>query len=160
MSIRKTIAISVVLLIVCYFLYTRRERVQRGSESFDVVTRIDVGADRSITILTGTQSFEIPSWYFEIDKRSQNVVRTCLLYGCCSRDANPKFRLVTSSDQSVVGLIWDKRPDVLLMAYDFNDVQSRGAPGDELSCERAVENGPALRDRLQAENPQLRLRVP
>jgi hypothetical protein len=160
MSRRKTITISVVLLSICYFLYTRPERVKRSSESLDVVTRIDAGSDRSITILKATEPFEIPAWYFEIDKGSQRLVRTCFLYGCCSGDGNPKFRLVTSRDQSVVGLIWDRQPDVLLLTYDFNAVEWRGAPGDELACERVVEHGPALIDRLQTENPQLKLRAP
>ena len=152
---RKRLAISVVLLIVCYFLYTRPERVQRGSQSFDVVTKIDAGFNRRITILTNTEPFEVPAYYFEIDEGPQRIVQTCFLYGCC--DVNPKFRLVISRDQSVVGLISERQPDVLLLAYDFNASQWRGTPGDELSCERAHERAQVARDRLQAENPHLNL---
>ena len=152
---RKRIAISIVLLIICYFLYTRPERVQRGAQSFDVVTRIDAGSNRSITILTGTEPFEIPTWYYEIDEGPQRIVATCFL-SCCLGNS---FRLVTSRDQSVVGLIWNEQPDVLLFAYDFN-AQGRGTPGDELSCERATKGALTARRKLQADNPQLSLKLP
>jgi hypothetical protein len=154
--IRKRIAISVVLLIVCYLLYTRAERVQRGSETFEVVTRIDAGSNRTITILAGTEPFEIPAYYYEIDEGSQKIVRTCFLR-CCLGNS---FRLVTSRDRSVVGLAWNGEPDVLLFAYDFNAPHGYRTPGDELSCERAIEGAPTARDKLQAENPQLHLRLP
>ena len=153
---RKRIAISIVLLIVCYFLYMRPERVQRGSQSFDVEARIDAGSNRTITILTGTEPFEIPTWYYEIDQGSQKVVQTCFLR-CCLGNS---FRLVTSRDRSVVGLAWKEEPNVLLMAYDFNAPQGSGTPGDGLSCERAMNGAQAARNKLQAENPQLNLKLP
>lgn len=153
---RKRLAISVVLLIICYLLYMRPERVQRGSQSFDVVTRIDAGVNRTITILSGTEPFEIPAYYFEIDEGPQRIVQTCFLR-CCLGNA---FQLVTSKDQSVVGLTWKEDPDVLLMAYDFNAPQGRGTPGDELSCSRAIEGAPIARQKLQADNPQLNLKLP
>ena len=155
---RKRLAISVVLLIICFFLYTRPERVQRGAESFDVVTRIDAGSNRTITILASTEAFEIPAWYYEIDEGSQRIVRTCALYGCCI--GNPRFQLVTSRDRSVIGLISKEQPDVLLLAYDFSAPQGRGTLGDELSCSCAIEGAQAARDKLQAENPQLNLKLP
>jgi hypothetical protein len=154
-SMRKRIAISVVLLIICYFLYTRPERVQRGSETFEVVTRIDAGSNRRITILASTEAFETPAWYYEIDEGPQKVVRTCFL-SCCLGNS---FRLVTSRDRSVVGLVWNEAPDVLLMAYDFNDPQ-RGTPGDELSCDRAMKGALEARNKLQADNPHLNLKLP
>jgi len=154
---RKRIAISVVVLIVCYFLATRPERVQRGSQSFDVVTRIDAGSNRRITILTGTEPFEVPAYYFEIDEGPQRIVQTCFLHGCC--DVNPKFRLVTSRDRSVVGLTSERQPDLLLLAYDFNAPQWRGTPGDEWSCGRALDRTQAAKDKLQSENPQLNLKL-
>jgi len=154
---RKRIAISVVLLIVCYFLYTRPERVQRGSESFEVVTRIDAGTNRTITILTGTEPFETPAYYYEIDEGSQRIVRTCFLRCCLG---NSRFQLVTSKDQSVVGLTFNGQPDVLLLAYDFNAPHRRGTPGDDLSCARAKEGAPTARDKLQADNPQLTFKLP
>ena len=154
---RKRIAISVVLLIVCYFLYMRPERVQRGSESFDVVTRIDAGSNRSVTVLAGTEAFEIPAYYYEIDEGPQRIVRTCFLR-CCLGSSG--FRLVTSRDRSVVGLIWNGAPDTLLFAYDFNAPHGRGEPGDELSCERAMNGAPTARNKLQADNPQLNLKLP
>jgi hypothetical protein len=155
MSMRKRLAISVVLLIVCFVLYMRPERVQRGSESFDVVTRIDAGSNRTITILAGTEPFEIPSYYFEIDEGPQKIVRTCFLR-CCLGNA---FQLVTSKDRSVVGLTSKDEPDVLLMAYDFNAPQGRGTPSYELSCSRAIEGVPLARQKLQADNPQLSFKL-
>ncbi len=154
---RKRIAISVVLLIICYFLYTRPERVQRGSETFEVVTRIDAGFNRSITILTGTEPFETPAYYYQIDEGSQRIVRTCFLRCCLG---SSRFQLVTSRDQSVVGLISNEEPDVLLFAYDFNAPRGRGTPGDELSCARAIDGARTARDKLQADNPQLNLKLP
>ena len=153
-SMRKRLAISAVLLIVCYILYTRPESVQRGSQSYDVVTRIDAGSNRTITILAGTEPFEIPSYYFEIDEGPQKIVGTCFLR-CCLGD---HFQLVTSRDRSVVGLVWKEEPNVLLLAYDFNASKGRGTPGDELSCSRALEGAQSATNKLQAENPQLKLR--
>jgi hypothetical protein len=153
-SMRKRLAISVVLLIVCFFLYTRPERVRRGSESFEVVTRIDAGSNRRITILAGTEPFEVPAYYFEIDEGPQKIVRTCFLRCCLGN----RFQLVTSRDQSVVGLVSKEEPDVLLFAYDFNSSQGRGMPGDELSCSRALDGAQSATNKLQAENPQLKLR--
>ncbi len=152
---RKRIAISIVLLVVCFFLYMRPERVQRGSEIFEVVTRIDAGSNRIITVLAGTEPFEIPAYYYEIDEGSQKIVRTCFLR-CCLGNS---FRLVTSRDQSVVGLTFNGEPDVLLFAYDFNAPQRRETLGDELSCERASQGAPAAKDKLRADNPQLGLKL-
>jgi hypothetical protein len=153
---RKRLVISVVLLIVCLILYARPERVQRGDQSFDVITRIDAGANRTITILGGTEPFEIPAYYFEIDEGQQKIVRTCFLR-CCLGDSG--FELITSRDQSVVGLVWKAKPDVLLFAYDFNASRRYGTPGDELSCGRAHDREQFARDKLQSENPQLNLKL-
>ena len=155
-SMRKRLAISVVLLIVCYFLYTRPERVERGAQSFDVVTRLDAGSNRKITILSGTEPFETTTYYFEIDEGPQKIVRTCFLRCCLGHS---KFQLVTSRDKSVVGLVRKEEPDVLLFAYDFNASQWRGTPGDELSCSRAIEGEQSARNKLQSENPQLNLKL-
>ena len=153
---RKGIALSVVFLIVCYFVYAWPERVQRGNKSFEVVTRIDAGSNRTITILTDTEPFETPAYYYEIDEGSQRIVRTCFLR-CCLGNS---YRLVTSNDRSVVGLTWNEQPAMLLFAYDFNASQGRGTPGDELSCSRAIEGARTASDKLQAENPQLALKLP
>jgi len=48
---------------------------------------------------------------------------------------------------------------VLFFAYDFNAPQWRDTPGDELSCERALDRAQAARDKLQAETPQLNLKL-
>ena len=154
---RKRIAISVVLLVICYLLYMRPERVQRGSESFEVVTRIDAGSNRRITILASIEPFETPAYYYEIHEGSQRIVRTCFLRCCLG---NSRFQLVTSRDRSVVGLVGNEEPDVLLFAYDFNAPYGRGTPGDEVSCERAVTGAPSARDKLQAENPQHNFKLP
>ena len=133
------------------------ERVQRGSETFEVVTRIDAGSNRSITVLTSTEAFEIPAYYYEIDEGSKRIVQTCFLR-CCLGSSG--FQLLTSRDRSVVGLVWKAEPDVLLFAYDFNVPPGRGIPGDEPSCERATNGAPAARNKLQADNPQLNLKLP
>jgi|GEM_PF-3505799 len=108
MSRRKTIAISIILLIVCYVLYTRPERVQRGNSVYSVVTRIDAGSGRNITVLLDDTFLEIPGWYFEINEGSQIVVPTFLLWGCCRPDVNPNFRLLSSIDHTLVGVVWGK----------------------------------------------------
>ena len=156
LSLRKQIVISIVLLTICFLVYVWPEHVQRGSETFEVVSRIDAGSNRSVTVLTDTQPFETPAWYYEIDQGSQRIVRTCFLR-CCLGNS---FQLLTSRDQSVVGLVWREQPDVLLMAYDFNPPQRSGTPGDELSCERAMNGILAARNKLQADNPQLNLKLP
>jgi hypothetical protein len=58
-----------------------------------------------------------------------------------------------------VGLVWKGEPEVLLLAYDFTASQGRGMPGDELSCSRALEAAQSARNKLQADNPQLNLKL-
>jgi hypothetical protein len=155
-SMRKRLAISVILLIVCFFLYIRPERVERDGQSYDVVTRIDAGSNRTITILAGTEPFEVPAYYFEIDEGPQKIVRTCFL-SCCLGQSG--YQLVTSKDKSVVGLVWKADRNVLLFTYDFNASQLRGTPGDEFSCGRAHEREQLAKDKLQSDNPQLNLKL-
>ena len=157
MSIRKRIAISVVLLIVCYFLYTRPERAQRGSRDYAVVTRIDGGSNRSITILLDDTPFEVPAWFYEINVGSQIVVPTCMLSRCCTSDV--KFRLLTSTDQALVGLVTETRPEVLLLLHDFNSGQSWPRPANDETWHLTLSRGHSLRDRLQADHPQLNLKL-
>lgn len=157
MSTRKTIAISVVLLFICYFLYTRPERVQRGETNYVVITRIDAGPNRSITILEDDTPFEIPGWFYEINVGSQIVVPMCMLSQCCP--SRPKFRLLKSTDQTLVGLVLETRPEVLLLVHDFDSGQSWPRATNDDTWQLTLARGRQLRDRLQADNPQLNLKL-
>ena len=146
MSRRKTITISIILLILCYLLYTRYERVQRGKTDFAVVARIEAGPDRSITILLDDTPFEIPGWCYEINQGQQVVVPTTMLQRCCV--GNPKFKLLTSTNRALVGLVSEKRPNLIFVLHDFDSGET-WPRGDSDS------RGRRLRDRLQADNPQI-----
>jgi hypothetical protein len=148
MSRRKTITISIILLIFCYVLYTRYERVQRGNTDFAVVTRIEAGSGRSITILLDDTPFEIPSWCYEINQGQQVVVPTTMLQRCCGQERNPKFKLLTSTDRTLVGLVSEKRPNVIFVLHDFDSGETWPRGGSE-------SLGRRLRNRLQADNPQI-----
>ena len=156
MSRRKTSTISIILLIVCYVLYTRPERVQRGKSVYSVVTRIDAGSGRSITILLDDTFLEIPGWYFEINEGPQIVVPIYHLSRCCT-GVSPNLKLLSSRDHTLVGLVGDKRPDVLLVVHDFSSGESWPRGLDTDSIEANLQRGRKLRDRLQEDNPTPKL---
>lgn len=157
MSKRKTITFSIIILIVCLVLYTRPEQVQRGYMSYTVERRIDAGSGRTITILGDTTPFEIPAWYYEIDAGKQLVATTFLSRAACYPYRNFRYKLLTSSDRELVGVVCENRPDVLLVLYDFASGESwpRGHPSD--TYEITLARGRRLKDRLQAENPEPKL---
>lgn len=146
MSKRKTITISIILLMFCYLLYTRDERAQRGNTDFAVVTRIEAGPGRSITILLDDTAFETPRWCYEINQGQEVVVPTTMLQRCCV--GNPKFKLLSSADRTVVGLVLEKHPNVILVLHDFDS-------GETWPRSESEELGKRLRNRLQADNPQI-----
>jgi hypothetical protein len=157
MSRRKTIAISAILLALVSLINCRDERVQRGNTNYSVVKRLDVGNGRSITILLDDTFLEIPGWYYEINEGQQILVPTTLLWGCCRPEVDPEFRILTSSDNTVVGLVWVNRPGVLLVAHNFSSGESWPKPQARDSLEATLQRGRRLRDQLQADNPQPRL---
>jgi hypothetical protein len=157
MSRRKTIAISIILLILVYLIYTRDERVQRGNTDYRVVSRLDVGDGRSITILLDDTFLEIPGWYYEINVDGEIVVPTTLLWGCCRPEVNPEYEILSSCDNSIVGLVWTKRPGVLLVAHDFASGASWPRQQSHDTLETGMELGRSLRDKLQVDNPQTKL---
>lgn len=154
MSRRKTIAISAILLALVTLINCRDERVQRGNTVFSVVRRLDVGDGRSITILLDDTFLEIPGWYYEINEGEQIVVPTTLLWGCCRPEVDPEFRILTTSDNTLVGLVWVNRPGVLLVVHNFSSGESWPRPQDGDSFEATLQRGRHLRDQLQADNAQ------
>jgi hypothetical protein len=157
MSRRKTITISIILLVVCYVLYTRPERVQRGKSIYSVMARIDAGSGRSITILLDDTFLEIPGWYFEINEGPQIIVPITHLSRCCSPEVSPNLKLLSSRDHTIIGLVWDRRPDVLLVVHDFSSGESWPRGLDTDSIEANIQRGRKLRDRLQEDNPTPKL---
>ena len=146
MSKRQTITISIILLLFCYLLYTRDERAQRGNTDFAVVTRIEAGPGRSITILLDDTPFEIPRWCYEINQGKEVIVPTTGLQRCCA--GNPKFKLLSSTDRTLVGLVLEKRPNVIFVLHDFHS-------GETWPRSDSESLGRRLRNRLQADNPQI-----
>ncbi len=157
MSKRKTIVFSVILMIVCFVLYIRPERVQRGRTSFSVEKRIDAGAGRTIVILLDDTAFEIPGWFFEIHVGQQVVVPTTFISGSCRGASDPDFKLLTSRDRTLVGLVRKDRPEVLAVVHDFVSGASWPRGLDYDTTQVSLERGRKLRDRLQADNPEPKL---
>ena len=153
MSKRKTIIFSIIVLAVCFVLYTRPESVQRDGTSYSVMKRIDGGADRSIVILRDDTPFEIPGWFFEIHVGQQIVVPITFISGSCRSYPEPDFKLLTSRDRTLVGLVRKDRPEVLAVIHDFVSGASWPRDTDGISLKR----GRILRDRLQADNPEPKL---
>ena len=156
MSKRKAVAVSVILILLTlvYLIYSRDEQVQRGNTQYWVVTRLDAGSNRSITILLDATPFELPAWYYEINEGREIVVPMTFLSGCCRPDVNPELRLLTSTDRNLVGMVWARRPEVLLFVHDFASGESWPRLPDNASLEARLQLGRHLRDRLQADNPQ------
>ena len=61
---------------------------------------------------------------------------------------------MTSADKTVVGLVWVKRPEVLLVAHNFASGESWPRAQGRDSLEATLHRGRRLRDQLQADNAQ------
>jgi hypothetical protein len=157
MSRRKTIIFSVIILAVCFVLYTQPEQVQRDGEWYDVVTRLDAGAGRRITILKGTEPFEIPSWYYEITVGEQIVMPVTFLSGSCRSDRNAEYQLLISRDHEIVGVVCEKKREVLLVVHDFASGESWPRGEFDNSYEATLKRGRKLRDRLQKDHSERKL---
>ena len=135
-------------------LATRYERVKRGNTVYSVVAKIDVGHGTTISVLGDDTPFEVPSWCYEINEGDKIVVPIFRLNGCCSPEGNPKFRLLTSEDRSVVGLVWNSHPNVLLVLHDFDSGETWPGAADVRFLDGNLSIGRKLRDKLQAVYPQ------
>ena len=157
MSKRKTIIFTIIIAIVCLVLYSRPELVQRDRTSFEVVTRIDAGPGRNITMLRDATPFEIPGWFYEINVGEQIVVPTTYLSGACRSDRASDYKLLTSKDHNLVGLVCEKCPEILLVVHDFTSGETwpRSLMDDQIAD--TIRRGRSLRDRLHIDHPQTRL---
>jgi len=152
MSRRKTILFSIIVLAVCFVLATREQVVRRGQTDFYIETTLDVADGRSIVILRDATPFEIISWYYEIHLNNQIVVPTTRLGGCCSPGETPRFEILSSRDNSLVGLVWTRFPHILLVAHDFRTGTNWPRQGNG-TFETSLKTGRTLRDILEADNP-------
>ena len=149
MRLRKSITISVILLVVIFVFFDHGERVKRGNASYWVVDRLDLGNGRSILILENDEPFEISAWYYEIYLNGKNIVPTTFLWNF-RPNGQPEFEIISAQDNNVIGLIWTKRPGVVLVAYDFVSGASWPRVGD-------MRPATGLLDILQAEYPEMKL---
>ena len=139
MRLRKSITISIILLVGIFVFFDHGERVKRGDASYWVEDRIDLGAGRSILILTNDEAFEITAWYFEIHENGKIIVPTTFLWGFWP-NGQPEFEIISSQDNNVVGLIWTKRPSVVLVAHDFVSGASWPRVGDVDASHRSARH--------------------
>ena len=155
MSKRKTIISSIIVLAVVFVLATRDERVQRGNSYYFVVNKLDAGEGRSVLILLKDEWFEVPSWYYEIHVNGQIIVPTTHLWQCCGNDSD--FQILSSRDNTVIGLVRPSRPGVLHVLHDFScgHTWPREQSGD--TWRSSWERGREVRDILQADHPETTL---
>lgn len=147
MSLRKSVAISVLLLAVILILSEHGERVKRANTDYLVEDRIELGNGRTILILGSEEAFETPAWYYEVHVNGQIIVPMTFLYGtCCSND---KFEVLSARDNNIIGLVLTKRPNVLILAHDFVSGASWPRGRDTDTMNQSLERGRMLRDVLQ-----------
>ena len=154
MSRRKTIISSIIVLLVVFVLATRDERVQRGNSYYFVVDKLDAGQGRTVLILEADEWFEIPSWYFEIHVNGKIVVPTTHLWQCCADD---DFQLLSSRDDTVIGVVSSSRPGVLYVLHDFSCGHNWPRHENHDSWDSSTVRGRELRDILQADHPEIKL---
>ena len=155
MSLRKSVAITIILLVFILISFEQGERVKRGNMEYLVEDRIELGNGRSILILTNDEPFESPRWYYEVYVNGQIVVPQTFLYGTCCSDN--EFEVLSSRDNNIIGLVVTKRPRVLLAAHDFISGASWPRGRDTDTINQGLERGRMLRDVLQADNPPRKL---
>ena len=155
MSRRKTIAFSIILLLVVFVLATRYERVRRDNTDYAVENRFDLGNGRSMLILSDDTPFEVPAWFYEIYENKQMVVPTTYLHGCCGRETGAE--ILTSCDGNIIGLVSRLRPGVLLVAHDFATSETWPRAQSHDTFDLTLDRGRKLRERLQSDHPDMKL---
>ena len=156
MSLRKSITISLILLVVLFAVFEQGERVKRGSRSYEVVERIELGEGRSILILLDDEPFETSRPYYEIHVNGQVVVPTTFIFGC-RPSGEGEFEVLSTRDNNVFALVWTKNPGVVVVAFDFATHASWPRGEDPYDWEMGLRPGRGLLDLLQAEYPQMKL---
>jgi hypothetical protein len=156
MSLRKSITISLILLVVLFVFFEQGERVKRGSRSYLVVERIELGEGRSILIMLDDEPFETAVPLYEIHVNGQVVVPTTFISGC-RPSGEGEFEVLSTRDNNVFALIWTKNPGVIVVAYDFATRASWPRGEDPYDWKIGLRPGGGLLDLLQAEYPQMKL---
>jgi hypothetical protein len=119
-----------------------------------VAARLIVDANREIIIWADSYSENCQPYYYEV---KENGIAMSLMYsiGCNKDDAN--FKLLFSRDRKIVGVVEEERPEELLAIIDFGKGESWPREKYNDKWEEVQERGRRLRDRLKAENPQMKL---
>jgi hypothetical protein len=119
-----------------------------------VLTTLDAGANREIRIWADTYFENCQRFYYEI--RVNGQVTSPISFIDC-RNEEPKFRLLYSKDRHLVGVVEVARPEILVVINDFASGETWPRGNDKDSWEEKLSRGRHLKDRLNADNPQMNL---
>jgi hypothetical protein len=119
-----------------------------------VVTTLDAGQDREVVIWADRYVENCQPFYYEV-KVSGRITSPMSFISCSWEE--PPFKLLSSKDRNLVGVVDGERPEVLLVLHDFasGETWPRGKDSDDWRVNS--DRGRRLRDRLRADHPQLSL---
>jgi hypothetical protein len=121
-----------------------------------VVATLDAGSRREIRIWGDRYIENCQPLYYEV-RVDGRVVSPLTFIDCKYRE--PTFRLLYSKERNLVGVIEDERPEVILAINDFDSGETWPAAKAGDSWEAKLRIGRRLKDRLGADNPQLKLKL-
>lgn len=142
------VAASLVFSVLAYLAYVLL--VQQRN----VVATLDAGSNREFILWADTYVEDCQTFLYEI--RVKGEVTSPLSFIDC-RDDEPTFKLLYSKNRSLVGLVENESPEVLLAINDFVSGESWPRANDRDSREEMLNRGRRLRNRLKADHPQLTL---
>jgi hypothetical protein len=119
-----------------------------------VVTTLDAGGNREIRIWADTYFENCQRFYYEI--RVNGQVTSPISFIDCQYE-EPKFRLLYSKDHNLVGVVEVARPEILVVINDFASGETWPRANDKDSSVEKLSRGRRLKDRLNADNPQMNL---
>lgn len=89
---------------------------------YSKVTTLSCGDSRSIKLSTSNFWDPLPDLYYQVHDGESALLRYMSFVGCTEHDVNPRdlrYQCIVSADHSVVGVVVQSDPDVVLALYDF-----------------------------------------
>ena len=119
-----------------------------------VVTNLDAGSNRTITILADAYYDNGQAFYYEV-KENGNVTVPKYFIGGGEDDGTMRFKLIYSKDRNLVAVIEADNPNILYALHDFQSNETW--PGSDRFSDKGSQIGLRLRNRLQSDvqSPEL-----